>query len=110
MAEVAKLDVIDTAEKTMVALRERVDKAMLAETMRPINYIDRGEVNDGVLEYGKWPAESGVEELGDHIIDAIDRGKLDSHILPYGNWPGESGVEEIDGHVIMKFPPGYRWD
>ncbi|KAF8810877.1 hypothetical protein BYT27DRAFT_7253286 [Phlegmacium glaucopus] len=55
MAETAKLETIDTAQKTLAAIRQHIDKASSHETMPPIHLIDKGEFNEHVLPYGKWP-------------------------------------------------------
>ncbi|KAF8798360.1 hypothetical protein BYT27DRAFT_7264928 [Phlegmacium glaucopus] len=55
MAETAKLETIDTAQKTLAAIQQRIDKASSQETMPPIDLIDKGEFDEHVLPYGKWP-------------------------------------------------------
>jgi hypothetical protein len=63
MAETAKLSSIDTAEKTLTIIRQRIDKTMEDEIRRPIDAIDKGIFDDHVVPHGKWPQnEHGVAE------------------------------------------------
>jgi hypothetical protein len=55
MAEVSKLDTIDTAEKGMAAIDSRLSYRAMEVTTKPIELIDSGAFNDHVLPYGKWP-------------------------------------------------------
>ncbi len=55
MAEIAKLEAIDTAHKGYVSLRNRIDKMITHEIFPPIEAIDKGDVDDVILLYGRWP-------------------------------------------------------
>jgi hypothetical protein len=56
MAETAKLESLDTAEKTLAVIRQRIDKAD-SESLGPITSIDHGEYDDHILPHGRWPRE-----------------------------------------------------
>lgn len=55
LAEISKVETIDTAEKTMTIIRSRLDKSRKNETLAPINLIDSGVFDDHVLPHGEWP-------------------------------------------------------
>jgi len=56
MAETAKLDSLDTAQKTLAVIRQRINKAD-RETLGPITSIDQGEYDEHILPHGRWPRE-----------------------------------------------------
>jgi hypothetical protein len=60
MQETAKLETIDTAQKTLAVVRERIDKSMDREIRQPIENIDRGEYDEYINPYGCWPTEENV--------------------------------------------------
>jgi hypothetical protein len=55
MAEIAKLETIDTAYKGYVSLRNRIDKTISHETFPLIESIGKGEADDMILPHGRWP-------------------------------------------------------
>jgi hypothetical protein len=57
MVETSKLETVDTAEKTLTAIRSRLDKTRNLETLVPINLIDAGDFDHHVLPHGQWPEE-----------------------------------------------------
>ena len=57
MAEIAKLETIDMAHKGYVSLWNRIDKTITHEIFPPIEAIDKGDVDDVILSYGRWPPE-----------------------------------------------------
>lgn len=54
LAETTKLEVLDTAQKTLTVVRQRMDKAS-SETIPPIHHIDQGEFDQHILPQGIWP-------------------------------------------------------
>jgi hypothetical protein len=57
MQETSRLETIDTAQKTLAVVRDRIDKSMDHEIRQPIENIDRGEYDDYINPYGGWPTE-----------------------------------------------------
>jgi hypothetical protein len=55
LAEISKLEAIDTAEKTMAVIRSRLDKTRKHETLAPIHEIDIGAFDAHILPHGAWP-------------------------------------------------------
>lgn len=55
MAEVSKLETIDTAEKGMATINSRLTKGAIEVTKKPISLIDSGAFDEHVLPHGKWP-------------------------------------------------------
>jgi len=62
MAETAKLDSLDTAQKTLAVIRQRIDKAD-RESLGPITSIDRGEFDEHILPHGRWPCEHAPADM-----------------------------------------------
>ena len=54
MAEIAKLEALDTAQKTLSVVCQHMDKAS-SETLPPIHLIDHGEFDEHILPHGIWP-------------------------------------------------------
>lgn len=55
LAEISKLEAVDTAEKTMAVIRSRLDKTRKHETLAPIHEIDIGAFDAHILPHGAWP-------------------------------------------------------
>jgi hypothetical protein len=68
LAETSKLEAIDAAEKTLAAIRERIDKSMDYEIRIPIDEIDKGTFDDHTFPYG-W----GISQK-DHPVDEVAAG------------------------------------
>lgn len=52
MAETLKLHAIDAAEKTLAAIRARIEKTMDNEIRLPIDEIDKGTFDDHIFHHG----------------------------------------------------------
>ena len=68
MAETAKLEALDTAEKTLSVICRRMDKAS-SETLPPIHLIDQGEFDQHILPHSIWPRSENNPADSEGLID-----------------------------------------
>lgn len=59
MGEVERVKKADSSTKLFGAVRERIDDVVNREIWPPIRSLDKGEMDEYVVENGKWKAKDG---------------------------------------------------